>query len=178
MNGRIRLSLAPAELARLLTEAARSVLEEKAITVADLRAELGDDLELRVKVKDKDGRRKFKIEIIWPQTSEGPGTDKGSLKADKGSVKAIKREMRVVLGRMRADVAAGTLPEMPAVRQLDGLIGAFAGKAKAEWRQGLDDLSVAANRLSEAIESRDIAEAEAAVRRLYQIEGACHRRFK
>lgn len=140
---------------------------------------------MELEYKEKNGRNKFELEIIWSDKGNKPGSKPDRLEiitpsatALPRSFKKMKKEMERLVDDLAAQAAGGRLPEIDQVGHLRDLTFSFRDQAKQEWLAGIDEMLVKLDRLKEAVEDRDKEKAASQIQALDAIKKKYHAIYK
>jgi len=191
-----KLTLAPAEAARLLRELADK-LEAGTLKVGSESAAPRGELKVKVSGKSRDGVASLGLKLQWKYSavSEEASPDKGALPGEEAgpdsvdggpsptagkipSYKSIKKGMGSTFKKIRARLRDGSIPEECLVELFHRdaeLMLHYPKKGKAEDIEAFNDLSAA---FVTAVQSGDLEAVGQSVAALAAAEKSCHRRYK
>lgn len=189
-----RTTGSPAELAKFLLDISKHIVERKSVSVRGTEINLPPLLDIKLKYKEKEGRAKIKLSIVWDKDAR-----QNELKAVAGSViegqkhqglkivetagqprklKELKKEMEKVLFTIKKALRDNRLPAPADVENFNNLILVFKQKAKSKWLPSIAELETTAADMTQAITDQNQSVALAEIAKIMDLKEKYHDIFK
>lgn len=175
------------ELAYFLQNTAKNILQNGDITICGNKIELPDEFELILKSKEKNGRRKIKIEIVLDEVAgerypkENVSVREASMQTTsvvQGDLKAIKKNMEKTLFAIERSVKSNQPPQNTETRHFLDLVQAFKEISKPQWLPSIEELQTSTTALSDAVASSNYSLALEKIAEIRNLKNKYHKIFK
>jgi len=167
------------ELARLLEGLSKDV-EKGEISLGQINEKIPQNLDVKYKLKSKDGYSKFKVSFKW---SNEHRYDEPSALASSKPVKSFSyKEAKVELAASLFDInKALSDNKFPADKQVENLLNitdASIELSKPELKQGMEEVKKVTLQLKQAVDNDDIVTAKSAMTQLEKLRARFHKKYK
>lgn len=176
------------ELAKYLQNTAKNILDNGDVTIAGNKIDLPDKIELALKSKEKEGRRKIKIEIKWDDFEVDDYDGKDKITAAKVSsktfigipsnFKAIKKDMEKKLFEIERSLKNNQTPQKQEMQYFLNLIQAFKNRSKPEWLSSVNELQTSVAALNGAVSENNHSLALIKIAEIRNLKEKYHKQFK
>ena len=135
-------------------------------------------LEMKLHVKEKKGRVRYKVEWNWSSLEDYDEAARGELLEQRQSFKQIKKNLALAFKQLKRALPENVSPDDAVVREFVVSTRAFVALAEPEWRQPAEDFMGHLENLLRTLES---GQSELVLHELTDLENrmvACHREFR
>jgi XXXCH domain-containing protein len=136
------------------------------------------NLEMKLHVKEKKGRVRYKVEWNWSSLEDYDEAARGQLLEQRQSFKQIKKNLALAFKQLKRALPENVSPDDAVVREFVVSTRAFVALAEPEWRQPAEEFMGHLENLLRALES---SQRESVLHELTDLENrmvACHREFR
>ena len=137
-----------------------------------------ENLEMKLHVKEKKGRVRYKVEWNWSSLEDYDEAARGQLLEQRQSFKQIKKNLAMAFKQLKRALPEGAAPDDAVVREFMVSTRAFVALAEPEWRQPAEEFMGHLENLLRALES---GQRESVLHEMTDLENrmvACHREFR
>ena len=97
-----------------------------------------DNLEVKIKVKEKKGRISYRLSCRWSTLEDYDTAERAEVDQWKRSMKSVKKELSTAFKNLNKEVKASGLPTDRTLKQLNAGSKALKQLADPEWADGMD----------------------------------------
>lgn len=131
-----------------------------------------------IKIKEKKGYIKARIEWAWPTAAEYAPPAQAELAQYQDSFKSIKKRLNETFKQVRQAASAGVFPPETTLAELVDRSRAFAKISDPDWHDAVEIFLDHLENLKRAVAAQDLEGMRHEVRDLAAGMGSCHREFK
>jgi XXXCH domain-containing protein len=165
------------EMADALEKLAAQLRSGRAEIEKQLRP-VPETLETKVRVKEKKGRVRYRVEWHWSTLDDYDEPSRSRLREQQQSFKQVKKNLALTFKQLKLALPAGASRDDPAVCEFVVVARTFVALADPEWRQPAEEFIDHLDNLLRALES---GQSESVLHELTDLENrmvSCHREFR